>query len=125
MCAGVGKTYAMLEAARRARRAGRDVVIGYVVTCCCALLPKGLALAGAASGSLSSRLPSSLVIHSLGSTTDLSAPRALAWQAGPVLHVRFPRPWSVVVEAIRRAQNWPSMSKPATAGASNGGEGGI
>ena len=32
MCAGVGKTYAMLEAAQRARREGRDVVIGYVET---------------------------------------------------------------------------------------------
>ena len=28
--AGVGKTYAMLEAARRAQKAGRDVVVGYV-----------------------------------------------------------------------------------------------
>lgn len=32
MCPGVGKTYAMLEAARRERQAGRDVVIGYVET---------------------------------------------------------------------------------------------
>jgi len=32
MCAGVGKTYAMLEAGQKARRAGRDVVIGYVET---------------------------------------------------------------------------------------------
>ena len=32
MCAGVGKTYAMLEAAQKARREGRDVVIGYVET---------------------------------------------------------------------------------------------
>jgi two-component system, OmpR family, sensor histidine kinase KdpD len=32
MCAGVGKTYAMLEAAHRAAREGRDVVIGYVET---------------------------------------------------------------------------------------------
>lgn len=32
MCAGVGKTFAMLEAAQRARREGRDVVIGYVET---------------------------------------------------------------------------------------------
>ncbi len=32
MCAGVGKTYAMLEAAQRERKAGRDVVIGYVET---------------------------------------------------------------------------------------------
>jgi two-component system sensor histidine kinase KdpD len=32
MCPGVGKTYAMLEAARRERTAGRDVVIGYVET---------------------------------------------------------------------------------------------
>ncbi len=30
MSAGVGKTYAMLEAAHRAKRDGRDVVIGYV-----------------------------------------------------------------------------------------------
>ena len=28
--AGVGKTYAMLEAARHARSAGREVVVGYV-----------------------------------------------------------------------------------------------
>ena len=28
--AGVGKTYAMLEAAHEAQRAGRDVVVGYV-----------------------------------------------------------------------------------------------
>ena len=27
---GVGKTYAMLEAAHEAKRAGRDVVVGYV-----------------------------------------------------------------------------------------------
>ncbi len=32
MCPGVGKTYAMLEAARRELKAGRDVVIGYVET---------------------------------------------------------------------------------------------
>jgi two-component system sensor histidine kinase KdpD len=32
MCPGVGKTYAMLEAARRELAAGRDVVIGYVET---------------------------------------------------------------------------------------------
>jgi two-component system sensor histidine kinase KdpD len=32
MCAGVGKTYAMLEAAQKAKRGGRDVVIGYVET---------------------------------------------------------------------------------------------
>jgi two-component system sensor histidine kinase KdpD len=32
MCPGVGKTYAMLEDARRERKAGRDVVIGYVET---------------------------------------------------------------------------------------------
>ncbi len=32
MAAGVGKTYAMLEAARKEQRAGRDVVIGYVET---------------------------------------------------------------------------------------------
>lgn len=32
MCAGVGKTYAMLEAGQKARREGRDVVIGYVET---------------------------------------------------------------------------------------------
>ena len=32
MCPGVGKTYAMLEAARREHTAGRDVVIGYVET---------------------------------------------------------------------------------------------
>src|SRR6266850_2107371 len=32
MAPGVGKTYAMLEAARRERAAGRDVVIGYVET---------------------------------------------------------------------------------------------
>src|SRR4029078_1641362 len=32
MCPGVGKTYAMLDAARRELNAGRDVVIGYVET---------------------------------------------------------------------------------------------
>ena len=32
MSAGVGKTYAMLEAAQRELKAGRDVVIGYVET---------------------------------------------------------------------------------------------
>lgn len=32
MCPGVGKTYAMLEAVRRERGAGREVVIGYVET---------------------------------------------------------------------------------------------
>jgi two-component system sensor histidine kinase KdpD len=32
MCPGVGKTYAMLETARRERAAGREVVIGYVET---------------------------------------------------------------------------------------------
>jgi two-component system sensor histidine kinase KdpD len=32
MCPGVGKTYAMLEAARRELAAGRDAVIGYVET---------------------------------------------------------------------------------------------
>jgi two-component system sensor histidine kinase KdpD len=32
MCPGVGKTYAMLEAARREHTAGRDVVIAYVET---------------------------------------------------------------------------------------------
>jgi len=32
MCAGVGKTYAMLEAARREFATGRDVVIGYLET---------------------------------------------------------------------------------------------
>src|SRR6266571_8951142 len=32
MAPGVGKTYAMLEAARRELAAGRDVVIGYVET---------------------------------------------------------------------------------------------
>ena len=32
MCAGVGKTYAMLAAARRELAAGRDVVIGYLET---------------------------------------------------------------------------------------------
>ena len=32
MSAGVGKTYAMLEAARKEKRGGRDVVIGYVET---------------------------------------------------------------------------------------------
>jgi two-component system, OmpR family, sensor histidine kinase KdpD len=32
MCPGVGKTFAMLEAARRELAAGRDVVIGYVET---------------------------------------------------------------------------------------------
>ncbi len=32
MCAGVGKTYAMLEAARRELAAGKDVVIGYLET---------------------------------------------------------------------------------------------
>ena len=32
MCPGVGKTYAMLEAAQREHAGGRDVVIGYVET---------------------------------------------------------------------------------------------
>src|SRR5580704_12801074 len=32
MAAGVGKTYAMLRAAQRAQREGRDVVVGYVET---------------------------------------------------------------------------------------------
>jgi len=32
MCPGVGKTYAMLEAAQRESKVGRDVVIGYVET---------------------------------------------------------------------------------------------
>src|SRR5512137_873048 len=32
MAPGVGKTYAMLEAARREQAGGRDVVIGYVET---------------------------------------------------------------------------------------------
>ena len=32
MSPGVGKTYAMLEAARRERDSGRDLVIGYVET---------------------------------------------------------------------------------------------
>ncbi len=32
MCPGVGKTYAMLEAARREHAAGRDVVVGYIET---------------------------------------------------------------------------------------------
>src|SRR2546426_1396861 len=32
MCPGVGKTFAMLEAAQRELKAGRDVVIGYVET---------------------------------------------------------------------------------------------
>lgn len=32
MCPGVGKTYAMLEAARRELKAGRDVAVGYVET---------------------------------------------------------------------------------------------
>lgn len=32
MCAGVGKTYAMLEAARRELAAGRDVIAGYLET---------------------------------------------------------------------------------------------
>ena len=32
MCPGVGKTFAMLEAARRELAAGHDVVIGYVET---------------------------------------------------------------------------------------------
>jgi two-component system sensor histidine kinase KdpD len=32
MAPGVGKTYGMLEAARREQAAGRDVVIGYVET---------------------------------------------------------------------------------------------
>lgn len=32
MCAGVGKTFAMLEAARREQASGRDVVIGYLET---------------------------------------------------------------------------------------------
>src|SRR6266850_3347670 len=32
MAPGVGKTYAMIEAARRELAAGRDVVIGYVET---------------------------------------------------------------------------------------------
>jgi two-component system sensor histidine kinase KdpD len=32
MCPGVGKTYAMLEAARHELKAGSDVVVGYVET---------------------------------------------------------------------------------------------
>ena len=32
MCPGVGKTYAMLEAAQRELKNGRDLVIGYVET---------------------------------------------------------------------------------------------
>src|SRR6185369_8653611 len=32
MCPGVGKTYAMLEAAQAELRAGREVVVGYVET---------------------------------------------------------------------------------------------
>jgi two-component system sensor histidine kinase KdpD len=32
MCAGVGKTYSMLEAARREHAAGHDIVLGYVET---------------------------------------------------------------------------------------------
>ena len=32
MCPGVGKTFAMLEAAQRELKAGREVVIGYVET---------------------------------------------------------------------------------------------
>src|SRR5882724_4872726 len=32
MCPGVGKTYAMLEAAQRESKAGRDLVVGYVET---------------------------------------------------------------------------------------------
>jgi two-component system sensor histidine kinase KdpD len=32
MCPGVGKTYAMLEAAQRELGSGRDVVVGYVET---------------------------------------------------------------------------------------------
>src|SRR5215469_4363143 len=32
MCPGVGKTYAMLEAAQRELKSGRDVVVGYVET---------------------------------------------------------------------------------------------
>lgn len=32
MCPGVGKTYAMLEAAQRERKAGRNLVVGYVET---------------------------------------------------------------------------------------------
>jgi len=32
MCAGVGKTYAMLELAQKAKKEGKDVVIGYVET---------------------------------------------------------------------------------------------
>src|SRR5438270_3004230 len=32
MAPGVGKTYAMLEAARRELAAGRDIVVGYVET---------------------------------------------------------------------------------------------
>src|ERR1051326_4307283 len=32
MCPGVGKTYAMLEAAHRELKSGRDVVVGYVET---------------------------------------------------------------------------------------------
>src|ERR1039458_5233221 len=32
MCPGVGKTFAMLEAAQRELNAGREVVIGYVET---------------------------------------------------------------------------------------------
>ena len=32
MCPGVGKTYAMLEAAQRELKKGRDLVVGYVET---------------------------------------------------------------------------------------------
>ena len=46
------------------------------------------------------------VFRSLGSKTDLPAPRA-SRQTGPVLHVRFPAPWSVVVQHHRNA-NSPS-----------------
>ena len=32
MCPGVGKTFAMLEAAQRELKSGRDLVVGYVET---------------------------------------------------------------------------------------------
>mgnify|MGYP002570982483 CR=1 FL=1 len=52
--AGVGKTYAMLDAALRAKEAGTDVVLGFLAP---AAYPDTLALAGGLNGSRPSSLP--------------------------------------------------------------------
>ena len=44
------------------------------------------------------------VFRSLGSKTDCGSPEPRS-KAAPVLHVRFPAPWSVVAEN-RRISNW-------------------